>query len=70
MSFLMNLNNQKLNGFALQQLELSSGDRVLEVGFGGGASLTTLVPKAAFTGGVDLSSDAVSRVSARFEDAV
>ena len=42
---LMNWNNGKPNLFAVQQLQLSSTDRVLEIGFGGGIILP-VNPKA------------------------
>jgi arsenite methyltransferase len=61
----MNLRNAKMNAFAIQQLDLKSSDRVLEIGFGGGATLPTLIRGAAFVAGVDRSQDAVESAQAR-----
>src|SRR6266496_1593010 len=67
---LMNWNNGKPNLFAVQQLQLSSTDRVLEIGFGGGIILPVLLESAEFVCGVDHSPDAVKRAKARFAKAV
>jgi ubiquinone/menaquinone biosynthesis C-methylase UbiE len=61
---------RQLNAFAVQQLQLTSSDRVLEVGFGGGVTLRSLIAGAAFVSGVDRSRDMVSRAKARFSEAV
>jgi ubiquinone/menaquinone biosynthesis C-methylase UbiE len=66
----MNRHNAKLNSYAVRQLELTPSDRVLEVGFGGGVSLPSLIASAAFVGGVDRSSDMVTRAKAIFSEAV
>jgi arsenite methyltransferase len=66
----MNRHNAKLNAYAVRQLELTSSDRVLEVGFGGGVSLPSLLAGAAFVAGVDRSSDMVRRAKAIFSEAV
>ena len=66
----MNRHNAKLNAFALQQLQLTGNDRVLEIGFGGGVALPTLIGVAAFVGGVDRSREMVDRAKARFAAAV
>jgi ubiquinone/menaquinone biosynthesis C-methylase UbiE len=66
----MNRHNAKLNAFALQQLHLTANDRVLEIGFGGGVALPTLIGVAAFVGGVDRSREMVKRAKARFAAAV
>jgi arsenite methyltransferase len=66
----MNRHNAKLNAFAVQQLELTPTDRVLEIGFGGGVTLPSLIAAAAFVGGVDRSHSMVRRAKARFSDAV
>ena len=50
---LMNRNNAKMNAFAVKLLELTPDDRVLEVGFGGGVALPSLVATAAYVAGVD-----------------
>ena len=67
---LMNRHNAKMNTFAVQQLELTTADRVLEIGFGGGVALPTLIAQAGRISGVDRSSDVVRRAKTRFSDAV
>jgi len=67
---LMNVHNAAMNTFAVQQLDLKPSDRVLEIGFGGGASLSRLVQQASFVGGVDRSEYAVERASKNFAEAV
>ena len=67
---LMNRMNANINAFAVQQLQLTPGDRVLEIGFGGGLSLPVLIESAAFVGGVDRSDYSVQRARARFAAAV
>jgi protein-L-isoaspartate O-methyltransferase len=52
---LMNRHNAKMNAFAVQLLQLTPSDRVLEIGFGGGVSLPTLIKRIGFVGGVDRS---------------
>ena len=70
MGRLMNRHNAKLDSYAVRQLELTPSDRVLEVGFGGGVTLPSLIAGAAFVGGVDRSSDMVRRAKAMFSEAV
>jgi ubiquinone/menaquinone biosynthesis C-methylase UbiE len=70
MGLLMNRHNAKLNDFAVRQLELTPSDRVLEIGFGGGINLPSLIAAAAFVGGVDRSRGMVRRAMARFSEAV
>ena len=70
MGRLMNRHNAKLNAFAVRQLELTPSDRVLEIGFGGGITLPSLIAGAAFVGGVDRSREMVRRAKARFPEAV
>lgn len=67
---LMNRHNARLNAFAIQTLNVSPGDRVLEIGFGGGSMLPYLLDHAAFTAGVDRSSAAVNRARARFASSI
>jgi SAM-dependent methyltransferase len=67
---LMNRRNAKLNAFAVRQLELTASDRVLEIGFGGGVTLPSLIEGAAFVGGVDRSRDVIVRAKAKFSEAV
>ena len=70
MGLLMNRHNAKMNAFALQQLQLTPADRVLEIGFGGGLNLPHLIAGAAFVGGVDRSAAMVRRAQSRFRHAV
>jgi arsenite methyltransferase len=66
----MNRHNSKMNAFAVEQLELRPTDRVLEIGFGGGVTLPSLISGAAFVGGVDRSRDAVQWANVRYSAAV
>ena len=70
MGQLMNRHNAKLNAYAVRQLELTPTDRILEIGFGGGVTLSSLIAGAAFVGGVDRSREMVRRAKARFSEAV
>jgi ubiquinone/menaquinone biosynthesis C-methylase UbiE len=63
---LMNRTNAQLNAFAVRQLQLKATDRVLEIGFGGGATLPKLLAGAAFVAGLDRSRDAVESARSRF----
>jgi SAM-dependent methyltransferase len=67
---LMNRTNASLNAYALEQLAVSSGDRVLEIGFGGGLLLPRLLDRAALVCGVDRSRQAVAAANKRFATAV
>lgn len=67
---LMNRGNAKMNNFAVGELALAPTDRVLEIGFGGGVTLPSLLERAAFVGGVDRSSDVVARAREHFARAV
>lgn len=59
----LNRGNSVLNGHALEALQPREGDRVLDIGFGGGATLEKLLNegKAAFAGGLDASPEMVQR---------
>ena len=70
MGHLMNMDNAKLNAYAVRQLDLTPSDRILEIGFGGGVTLPSLIAGAALVGGVDRSREMVRRAKARFSDAV
>jgi arsenite methyltransferase len=70
MGWLMNRHNAKMNAFAVERLELSPSDRVLEIGFGGGVALRSLVGRASFVGGVDLSREMVEWAKAKYSTAV
>src|SRR6266699_3631863 len=69
-ALMMNRHNAKMNAFAVRQLQLTSSDRVLEIGFGGGVNVPSLIAASAFVGGVDRSRDVVQRARTRFSDAV
>jgi arsenite methyltransferase len=59
---LMNRTNVRMNAFALAELDVAPSDRVLEIGFGGGLNLPTLIEQAAFVTGLDRSEDMVRSV--------
>ncbi|MFZ4666564.1 MAG: class I SAM-dependent methyltransferase [Prochlorotrichaceae cyanobacterium] len=65
---LLNRNNAVMNDLVLQELELQLGDRVLEIGFGGGDLLQKIVktemPSQIF--GVERSPDALTVCQRRF----
>ena len=67
---LMNRHNARMNAFAIQQLQLEPADRVLEIGFGGGVTLPALLNAAAFTAGVDRSSDVIDWAQRHFDKAI
>ena len=60
---MMNRHNARMNAFAVRQLKLEPSDRVLEIGFGGGVALPSLMDAAAFIAGVDRSDDVIGWVS-------
>src|SRR5690242_16546757 len=66
----MNRTNAAVNMFAVQELDLKPTDRVLEIGFGGGVTLPSLLKASSFVAGVDRSADVVSRSKTRFANAV
>jgi len=68
--FLMNRHNARMNAFAVKMLALQPDDRVLEIGFGGGATLPALITEAGFVAGVDRSADAVSWATSKYAKAV
>jgi arsenite methyltransferase len=57
----LNRHNSPINSLVFKQLRLSAEDRVLEIGFGGGALLKTIAAavQGGHVAGVDYSSDAV-----------
>ena len=67
---LMNRHNAKMNAFALELLELTPADRVLEIGFGGGVTLSTLIERAGFVAGIDRSHVMAERAKARYAEVV
>ncbi len=67
MAPLLNRANRAMNALTLRQLAPAPGDRVLEVGFGGGALLGDLLAgPCAFAAGLDLSPEMVARAGRRF----
>jgi ubiquinone/menaquinone biosynthesis C-methylase UbiE len=70
MGSLMNRHNARMNAFAVERLELAPTDRVLEVGFGGGSALPSLLDGASFVAGIDPSSAMVRWARSRFSVAV
>lgn len=68
--FLMNRHNARMNAFAVRQLELEPTDHVLEIGFGGGVTLPSLLKAAAFVAGLDRSNDVVGWAKQRFAEQI
>jgi len=66
----MNRLNSRINAIAIGQLMVTSSDRVLEVGFGGGGNLPTLIARAAFVAGIDRSADIVAYANSRHAIAI
>jgi SAM-dependent methyltransferase len=59
--------SRAMNRLALEQLDLQPGERVLEIGFGGGGLLATILKKApSQVFGVDVSTEIVARGQRRF----
>ena len=67
---LMNAGNAAMNAFAVKTLDVGATDRVLEIGFGGGVTLPSLIDSAAFVAGVDRSHDMVKRAKKQFAKAI
>src|SRR5215475_9927244 len=63
---MMNRHNARMNAFAVRQLKLECADRVLEIGFGGGVTLPSLMDSAGFVAGVDRSDDVIGWAQRRF----
>jgi ubiquinone/menaquinone biosynthesis C-methylase UbiE len=66
---LMNRHNARLNAFAVGQLDIQPSDRVLEIGFGGGATLPSLIGVATFVAGIDRSDDVIAWARRRHSQA-
>ena len=64
--FMMNRHNARMNAFALRQLRLEPTDHVLEIGFGGGLTLPSLLDATAFVAGLDRSNDVIEWAKRRF----
>ena len=69
---ILNRANAALNRTALEQLGLRPGDRVLEVGFGGGDMIARMAPVLTHgtIDGLDYSQDVVALGESRFRDLV
>lgn len=67
---LMNRGNRSLNDRAIARLDVRSGDRVLDLGFGGGLTFAPLWELGATVVAVDRAEDMVAAAQARFADAV
>jgi arsenite methyltransferase len=63
---MMNRHNARMNAFAVRQLKLERADHVLEIGFGGGVTLPSLMNSARFVAGVDRSDDVIGWAQRRF----
>ena len=71
MAPLLNRSNRAMNALTLRQLAPAPADRVLEVGFGGGALFgDVLASGCALAAGLDLSPEMVARAGRRFRAAV
>src|SRR5512139_3959801 len=68
--FLMNRHNARMNNFTLRQLELEPTDHVLEIGFGGGPTLPSLLDASAFVTGLDRSHDVITWAKRRFSQQI
>jgi ubiquinone/menaquinone biosynthesis C-methylase UbiE len=55
-----------MNAFALSKLNLEPTDHVLEIGFGGGLTLSPLLEATAFVAGLDHSHDVIAWAKRRF----
>ena len=69
---LLNRGNKLINQRSLEALEAGAGDRVLEVGFGGGGTLGVLLAGkgCAYVGGLDLSGEMVRAAKRRFSSSI
>jgi len=66
----MNRHNARMNHFTLRQLQLEPVDHVLEIGFGGGLTLPSLLNASAFVTGLDRSSDVIAWAKRRFANQI
>ena len=65
----LNKANARMNQLAFEQLQVAPGDRILEVGFGGGDLLERILrsKQAEFVAGIDLSADMLRVVSEKLQ---
>lgn len=69
-SWLMNRGNRNLNDQAIARLDVQRGNRVLDLGFGGGLTFEPLWECGATVVAIDRAGDMVAAAQARFADAV
>jgi SAM-dependent methyltransferase len=62
----MNRGNAAINAFTVERLDLQPTDRVLEIGFGGGVALPSLIAAAGSVVGVDPSPDVVRAATSQY----
>lgn len=67
---LMNRGNAGMNEAALELLEVTDGERVLDVGFGGGVTFAPLIERGAIVTGVDRADDVVAAAKHAHRDAL
>lgn len=67
---LMNRGNASMNDAAIEQLEPAAGDRILDVGFGGGVSFRPLMERGAKVAGIDRAEDVVSAARGAHREAL
>jgi ubiquinone/menaquinone biosynthesis C-methylase UbiE len=67
---LMNRGNRTLNDRVIERLDVRPGDRVLDLGFGGGLTFGPLWERGATVVGIDRAEDMVVAARARFAEAV
>ncbi|MEA5616614.1 class I SAM-dependent methyltransferase [Cronbergia sp. UHCC 0137] len=69
---MLNKNNAAMNDLVLQMLKLETGNRVLEIGFGGGDLIDKIVntKKPILTVGIERSLDAVTLCQRRFQQII
>ncbi len=72
MGRLLNRTTSSHNALVLNQMAVQRTDRVLEIGFGGGALLEKIVLRASegFVAGIDLSEEMVANSRERFQDLI
>jgi len=62
--------SRRMNRLALEQLDIQPADRVLEIGFGGGALLSALLDAGAQASGAEISEAMLERGKRRFGEKV
>lgn len=69
---LLNSGNRKLLQLSVDAMEIEPGQRVLDIGFGGGGSFPMMIERTGegVVSGVDISGDMVSRAQRRWKDEV